>query len=51
MRSVHLIYFSSTGTTRKVFEAVARGFAADDPERLDLTGQGDDGGRQSGNKE
>ncbi len=40
MRSVHLIYFSPTGTTRKVLEAVARGLAADDLERLDLTCQG-----------
>jgi len=40
VRSVRLIYFSPTGTTRKVLEAIARGFAADDPERLDLTRQG-----------
>ncbi len=40
MRSVQLIYFSPTGTTRKVLEAVARGLAADDLERLDLTRQG-----------
>ena len=40
MRSVHLIYFSPTGTTRKVLEAVARGFAADDLEHLDLTCHG-----------
>lgn len=39
MRSVHLIYFSPTGTTRKVLEAVARGLAADDLELLDLTCQ------------
>ncbi len=39
MRSVHLIYFSPTGTTRNVLETIARGFAADDPERLDLTFQ------------
>ncbi len=37
MASVHLIYFSPTGTTRKVLEAVARGLAADNIERLDLT--------------
>ncbi len=37
MRSVRLIYFSPTGTTRKVLEAIARGFAADDLERPDLT--------------
>jgi len=37
MRSVRLIYFSPTGTTRKVLEAIAKGLAADDLERLDLT--------------
>ncbi|MCG6534978.1 MAG: 4Fe-4S binding protein [Syntrophales bacterium LBB04] len=36
---MHLIYFSPTGTTRKVLEAVARGFGAEHIERLDLTCQ------------
>jgi flavodoxin len=39
LRSVHLIYFSPTGTTQKVLEAVARGLGAAHIERLDLTRQ------------
>ncbi|HVN24153.1 MAG TPA: EFR1 family ferrodoxin [Syntrophorhabdales bacterium] len=37
MRSVCLIYFSPTGTTRKVLEAIATGIVADDVNHVDLT--------------
>jgi len=37
LKSLHLIYFSPTGTTRKVLEAIGRGLAAEQIERLDLT--------------
>lgn len=37
LRSLHLIYFSPTGTTRKVLEAVAGGLGAQHITRLDLT--------------
>jgi len=37
VKLVHLIYFSPTGTTRRILEAVAKGLMADDLERHDLT--------------
>lgn len=40
MESVTIIYFSPTGTTRKVVEAIARGVGAEKIEVLDLTKAG-----------
>jgi len=37
MNSVRLLYFSPTGTTRKVLEAIAEGFGKDKPKHIDLT--------------
>ncbi len=37
MQTAHLIYFSPTGTTRKVAEAIAQGFGADKVRHYDVT--------------
>lgn len=37
MRSIQIIYFSPTGTTRKVVEAIGRGVGAEKTETFDLT--------------
>lgn len=40
MKSIRIIYFSPTGTTRKVVEAISRGIGAEKVEVLDLTPAG-----------
>lgn len=37
MRTAHLVYFSPTGTTRKIAEAIAQGFCAEKVVHYDLT--------------
>ena len=37
IKQVKLIYFSPTGTTRKVLESIAKGIAVEDIEHIDLT--------------
>ncbi|MCP4525575.1 MAG: 4Fe-4S dicluster domain-containing protein, partial [Aestuariibacter sp.] len=37
VKQVKLIYFSPTGTTRKVLESIAKGIAVEDVEHIDLT--------------
>ena len=41
VKHVRLVYFSPTGTTRKVLESVAKGIAVEDIEHIDLTLPGD----------
>ena len=45
MNSVRLLYFSPTGTTRKVLEAIAKGLGVDKPKHIDLTSPGTRTGR------
>ena len=45
MNPVRLLYFSPTGTTRKVVEAIAGGLGADKPKHIDLTSPGTRTGR------
>ena len=37
IKQVKLIYFSPTGTTRKVLESIAKGIGVEDVEHIDLT--------------
>lgn len=37
IKKVKLIYFSATGTTRKVLESIAEGIAVEDVEHINLT--------------
>jgi flavodoxin len=34
MNSIRLLYFSPTGTTRKILEAIAEGLGVDKPEHI-----------------
>ena len=45
MNPVRLLYFSPTGTTRKVVEAIAGGLGVDKPKHIDLTSPGTRTGR------
>jgi ferredoxin len=45
MNSLRLLYFSPTGTTRKVLEAIAEGLGVDKPKHIDLTSPGTRTGR------
>ena len=37
IKQIKLVYFSPTGTTRKVLESIAKGIAVEDVEHIDLT--------------
>ena len=45
MNPVRLLYFSPTGTTRKVLGAIAEGLGEDKPKHIDLTSPGTRTGR------
>lgn len=45
MNSIRLLYFSPTGTTRRILEAIAEGLGVDRPEHIDLTSPGARTGR------
>jgi ferredoxin len=45
INSVRLLYFSPTGTTRKVLEAISDGLGVDKPKHIDLTSPGTRTGR------
>jgi len=45
INSVRLLYFSPTGTTRKVLEAISDGLGVDKPKHIDLTLPGERTGR------
>lgn len=37
IQKVKLVYFSPTGTSRKVMESIAKGIAVEDVEQVDMT--------------